>query len=137
MVTTTVVKKSEIEKTIAELQEAKKPGVGYESAISVIKLSKHMLYSGITALAYTGIRSAFGVDIENILSDKYVANTLIEHIDQIITVSGLCLIALSPIVALDGMINYFDSRPKKKEITKLENKIKSLQEDYNFSRGYD
>ena len=132
-----MVTKSEIEKTIGELEEAKKPGFDYESSISEIKLSRYMLYTGIVALAYTGIRSAFGVNIEYVVSDKYVASNLVEYMDRIITISGIALATLSPILALSGLITYFDSRPKKKDIRKLETKLKRLQEDYNFSRGYD
>lgn len=96
-----------------------------------------MLYSTVLAFSYIGIRSIMGADMSYDTIKSINQSNFIEWLDASMVSIGLTLSIYTPIFGLGALLTYISDKPSKKYIRGLDNKIRQVKEDYNFSKGFD
>lgn len=106
----------------------------YEEVRFLRKFCSWMGLGGIVCLAYVGSRALCGADFSTIIASNENPHNLIQFLDTFSACLGPILTSWG---ILGGFFYYLDENSSKKYMKKTGENLRRIEEDYNFSRGYD
>lgn len=99
----------------------------YQTHQTITSFLKNVFYVGLTSVAYLGIRALCGEDVTEFFRTEPAST-----IDTVATT----LTITAPVTGLVALLHYAIELDWKKDSKKEEQRLRTMIEDYGFSRGH-